>query len=153
MYIEIFILCFNFDDHISLQFQRINTYQVILPFLTSSSRSRTSVRLGSSESTNHIGEVEGYDSYEHIRVTTSANLQNCIQTLCPSTRLLKSEWIRWATCMIKRQHYHLSNQMNQTLQVLSSNERLCSAFISEKCVTELMRFHVNHVNIMFPSTS
>lgn len=34
----------------------------MLPFLTSSKRSNTSARLGSSESTNHIGGVEGYDS-------------------------------------------------------------------------------------------
>lgn len=34
----------------------------VLPFLTSSKRSNTSARLGSSESTNHIGGVDGYDS-------------------------------------------------------------------------------------------
>lgn len=34
----------------------------VLPFLTSSKRSSTSARLGSSESTNHMGGVDGYDS-------------------------------------------------------------------------------------------
>lgn len=34
----------------------------VLPFLTSSNRSKTCAKLGSSESTNQIGGVDGYDS-------------------------------------------------------------------------------------------
>lgn len=42
----------------------------VLPFLTSSRRSNTSARLGSSESTNHMGGVDGYDSCNTGKSTT-----------------------------------------------------------------------------------
>lgn len=51
----------------------------VLPFLTSSKRSNTSARLGSSESTNHIGGVDGYDSCNTGKSTSwkQPNLVGC----------------------------------------------------------------------------
>lgn len=51
----------------------------VLPFLTSSKRSNTSARLGSSESTNHIGGVDGYDSCNTGKCTSwkQLNLVGC----------------------------------------------------------------------------
>lgn len=49
---------------------RVRRLTSVLPFLTSSKRSSTSARLGSSESTNHIGGVDGYDSCNTDKSTT-----------------------------------------------------------------------------------
>lgn len=53
--------------------KRTSRLTSVLPFLTSSKRSNTSARLGSSESTNHIGGVDGYDSCNPDKSRTKAN--------------------------------------------------------------------------------
>ncbi len=131
-----------FDDHISLQFQRINTslpkyclfwHPLVVQGLQSD--------LGHLNQRTILVRWKGKTPMKISRVTTSASSELYQNPL--SFHKVTKVWVDPLSYLHdKRQHYHLSNQWIKLCKFSLLMKDCAVLFISEKCVTELMRFHV-----------